>query len=120
MNRIDDHKEMINMHMLKFMTAATAGAAITLAASIGGTIAATSQVLPIEQVSAPTSSPTNLPTPKWMTTPCEYEDSPNCYWDGGNHSFYSVLIRTPKGHTKMCTIYMKDRYAKKHNHCTGL
>lgn len=39
--------------------------------------------------------------PVWMTTPCEYEDSSDCYWDAGTSgngvgdSFYAV--RTEPG-----------------------
>ena len=68
----------------------------------------------------------DMPTPKWMSTPCEYEDSPNCYWNaevagnGDGHSFYSITAWNAK-HTRLlqCTIYAQTRYGKKHNTCQG-
>lgn len=57
-------------------------------------------------------------SPKWLTTPCQQEDSTNCYWDasksgnGVGHSYYAVKV----GH-KTCVLYWGDRYAKRHNYC---
>jgi hypothetical protein len=63
------------------------------------------------------------PTAKWMRTPCEYEDSVNCYWDAGTmgnkkgHSFY-VRYLPGKAHMT-CVFYTQRYYAKRHDYCTG-
>lgn len=60
----------------------------------------------------------STPKPIWMTTPCQYEDSSNCYWDAGKagdragHSFYSIRVGD-----KDCIAYWENRYAKHHNYC---
>lgn len=57
-------------------------------------------------------------TAAWMTTPCEQEDSTNCYWDaqsfGNNagHSFYSITVGDEE-----CTIFWEPRYHKKWGSC---
>lgn len=56
--------------------------------------------------------------PRWMTSPCKYEDSRNCFWNaetagnGSGHSFYSIAVGK-----KDCVIYWNNRYAKRHNYC---
>lgn len=63
------------------------------------------------------------PTAYWMRTPCEYEDSVNCYWDAGSqgnkkgHSFY---VRYFPGSAHMvCVTYAQRWFAKKNDYCTG-
>lgn len=57
--------------------------------------------------------------PRWLITPCKYEDSRNCYWNAGEagngrgHSFYSIPVKG--GGT--CVVYWQNRYAKRHNYC---
>lgn len=66
----------------------------------------------------------DMPTPKWMTTPCAYEDSPNCFWNaevagnGDGHSFYSIQAKVGR-RWMQCTIYAQTRYGAKHNYCRG-
>ena len=56
--------------------------------------------------------------PVWMTTPCAYEDSSNCFWDAGaagdqhGHSFYSIRVGDQD-----CIVFWDNRYARRHNHC---
>lgn len=58
------------------------------------------------------------PSPRWLTTPCQLEDSVNCFWDAGEsgngsgHSFFAVRVRD-----EVCVLYGEDRYARRHNHC---
>lgn len=59
--------------------------------------------------------------PRWMTSPCQYEDSRNCFWDAdtnglgnGGHSFYSIRINRDVE----CTVYWQNWYAKRNNFCT--
>jgi hypothetical protein len=67
------------------------------------------------------SAVAEAPSPRWLTRPCEYEDSVNCYWDagdtgnGGGHSFFAVRVRD-----QVCVLYGEDRYARRHNHCAPL
>ena len=61
------------------------------------------------------------PSPKWLTRPCPYEDSVNCYWDagvqgdGGGHSFFAVRVGR-----EVCVLYAEDAWARRHNHCVPL
>lgn len=56
--------------------------------------------------------------PAWNTTPCEYEDSANCFWNagkagnGGGHSFYAIQVGQ-----KTCLVYWERAYGRKHNRC---
>ncbi len=58
------------------------------------------------------------PSPRWLTRPCTYEDSVNCYWDatvqgtGTGQSFFAVRVRD-----EVCVLYADDRYARRHNRC---
>jgi hypothetical protein len=67
------------------------------------------------------SAVAEAPSPRWLTRPCAYEDSVNCYWDagdtgnGGGHSFFAVRVRD-----QVCVLYGEDRYARRHNHCSPL
>lgn len=62
--------------------------------------------------------PANLPA--YMTTPCAWEDSVDCYWDaseqgnGKGHSFYSICADN-----HLVVLYWQKRYAKKHNRVIG-
>lgn len=53
-----------------------------------------------------------------LNTPCQYEDSTNCFWDAGasgnnkGHSFYSIKV----GH-KVCTIYWDRAFNRRHGFC---
>jgi hypothetical protein len=67
------------------------------------------------------SAAAQAPSPKWLTRPCTYEDSVNCYWDAGaagngtGHSFFSVRVQD-----QVCVLYAEDRYARRHNVCVPL
>ena len=67
------------------------------------------------------SAAAEAPSPVWLTRPCAYEDSVNCYWDagdtgnGGGHSFFAVRVRD-----QVCVLYGDDRYARRHNRCGPL
>jgi hypothetical protein len=56
--------------------------------------------------------------PKWSQTPCEYEDSTNCFWDAGEqgnskgHSFFAIKVGD-----STCLAFWDDRYARHHNRC---
>lgn len=56
--------------------------------------------------------------PRWMTSPCQYEDSRNCFWDatvqgnGNGHSFYAIRVGN-----KTCLVFWNNKYARKHNRC---
>lgn len=71
-------------------------------------------------VAASSGTPENAP--RWMTSPCQYEDSRNCFWNAGEvgnhqgHSFYSVRINAGME----CTVYWNNKYARKHNFCTNV
>ncbi len=58
--------------------------------------------------------------PRFLTTPCELEDSNNCYWDAGNagngggHSFYAI----PVGADKVAVVYWQPRYNRRHGYVT--
>jgi hypothetical protein len=53
------------------------------------------------------------------TTPCEYEDSVNCFWDAGSmgngsgHSFWVI----EKASGEVCIRYLSARYNRKHGEC---
>jgi hypothetical protein len=55
---------------------------------------------------------------RYLTTPCQYEDSVGCYWDartmgnGEGHSFYAI----PIGH-KVCIQYWNRKYNRHHGSC---
>lgn len=55
---------------------------------------------------------------QWMTRPCPYEDSANCFWDAGSmgdgagHSFFAHKI-----HGDLCVVYSQHYYAVKHDWC---
>lgn len=56
--------------------------------------------------------------PRWMSSPCKYEDSSNCFWDatiqgnGKGRSFYSIKVGK-----KDCVVYWHNKFAKKNNYC---
>lgn len=64
--------------------------------------------------SAATDAP---PTPKFMTTPCAFEDSVNCYWDaskhgnGEGHSFFAIRY----GKSGVLVRYWDRSYGRKHD-----
>jgi hypothetical protein len=68
-----------------------------------------------------TGAAAEAPSPRWLTRPCAYEDSVNCYWDAGEagngsgHSFFAVRVRD-----QVCVLYGDDRYARRHNRCGPL
>lgn len=57
----------------------------------------------------------DAPTPKWMTRPCKWEDSVNCYWDastagnGKGHSFYAIC-----GNGTTAIVYTNRKYNRRH------
>lgn len=61
------------------------------------------------------------PTAFWMRTPCEYEDSVNCYWDAGgsgNHKGHSFYVRYVPGKAHMvCVFYTQAKFARWHDYC---
>lgn len=67
-------------------------------------------------VAASTQNPEN--PPRWMSSPCKYEDSSNCFWDatiqgnGTGRSFYSIKVGK-----KDCVVYWHNKFAKKNNYC---
>ena len=87
---------------MKFIAGILAG--IVLA--VGGPVLASSSV----------ENPEN--PPRWMTSPCQSEDSTNCFWDatvqgnGKGRSFYAIRVDK-----KTCIVYWHNRYARKHNRC---
>lgn len=74
-------------------------------------------------VGVATAAPTaDHPMPKWTNTPCEYEDSVNCYWDAGsmgNGSGHSFIVRQVPGKAHMvCVFYTQRKFARHHDYCS--
>lgn len=59
--------------------------------------------------------------PRWLTTPCEYEDDYNCYWNartmgnGEGHSFWAIRV----GRGEVAIVYWNRRYNNRHGYITG-
>jgi len=77
-------------------------------------------VLIMTSGSAPAqAAPTpHRPSPVWMTTACEYEDSTDCFWNarvrgnGEGHSYYAVQMKH-----RVCILFWQRAYAAKHDRC---
>lgn len=56
------------------------------------------------------------PRPKFLTTPCAYEDSVNCYWiarhpERGGQSFFAIRV----GKSGVVIRYWDRAYGRKHD-----
>lgn len=90
-----------------------AAAALALAALSAGSVA----------TAGAAATPTKSARPVWMQTPCEYEDSVNCFWDAGqmgNGRGHSFVVRQVPGSARMvCVFYVQTGYARTHDYCVA-
>lgn len=90
---------------------------LTLAGAIGAAVTAPSHGAPEHQSAASRA----MPKATWMTHPCAYEDSVNCFWNAGtsgNHRGHSFYVREVPGRAHIiCVMYVTHRDQKRWDYC---